>query len=134
MDEKKPTTTKKSASSSSTTKRTYTKKTVPAVEKPKAVAAAEPKELEVDPFVEQEKPKQKPAKENPNEKVRVFIPLDPSEQEHVTYIDGSDNGKFFHLQRGKEHELDKGLAENILFRIKTARELEEYVEEKRYKG
>ena len=121
---KKSTTTKKSTSTSTAPKKPRTPK--PVVEK-----VAEP-----DVPAEEKVIEAKPAKvaATKTEKVRVFIPLDPSETSREQIVHGSMNGKFYRLLRGKEHLLERGLAEHILFRIKTARELENYVEEKRYKG
>ena len=121
---KKSTTTKKSTSTSTAPKKPRTPK--PVVEK---VA-------ESDVTAEEKVTEEKPAKvtETKTEKVRVFIPLDPSETSREQIVHGSMNGKFYRLLRGKEHLLERGLAEHILFRIKTAQELEDYVEEKRYKG
>ena len=133
MDEKKPTTAKKGASSSAATKRTYTKKTVPAVEKPKTVAA-EPEELGVDPFITEEPAKKVAPKKDEKEYINVFIPLDPSLADiDGQYIMGSDNGRFFKYKRGESHRLEKGHAEYILSRINGAKKLEQFIEENRYK-
>ena len=134
MDEKKPTTAKKGASSSAATKRTYTKKTAPAVEKPAPVVAAEPEELGVDPFITEEPVKKVAPKKDEKEYINVFIPLDPSLADiEGQYIMGSDNGRFFKYKRGESHRLEKGHAEYILSRINGAKKLEQFIEENRYK-
>jgi len=121
---KKSTTTKKATSTSSAPKK-------PRAPKPVVEEVAEPIE-NTEPV--EEAPVKVAVKKSGNEKVRVFIPLDPSETLREQFVHGSVNGKFYRLLRGTEHLLDRSLAEHILFRIKTARELEDYVEEKRYKG
>lgn len=136
MDEKKPTATKKSASSSSITKRTYTKKAVPAVEKPKTVAA-EPEELGVDPFITE-----KPAKKiepvfvepDPYELVPIFIPFDPSLATTDQLIEGHLNGKFFALKRGATHMVERYLAEHIRVRFAYSDQAIKNIEEFKRRG
>ena len=136
MDEKKQTTTKKSASSSTATKRPYTKKAVPAVEKPATViTVATPEELGVDPFITEEPKKKVAPKKEETEYVDVFIPLDPSLADlDGQYIMGSDNGRFFKYKRGESHRLEKGHAEYIQSRINGVKKLEQFIEENRYKA
>lgn len=130
MDEKKSTTTKKSASSSTTTKRPYTKKAVPAAEKPATIV----EELEGDPFVAEEPKKKVAPKKEETEYIDVFIPLDPSLADlDGQYIMGSDNGRFFKYKRGESHRLEKGHAEYIQSRINGVKKLEQFIEENRYK-
>lgn len=112
----KKTTTKKKTTSTTTCKPRTPKPPIEAV----AAVVETPKPVKIAPKAERE------------EKVRVFIPLDPAEPTRVQIVSGSENGKGYELERGKEHLLDKGLAEHILFRIKTAYELEQFVEKTRW--
>ena len=84
---KKSTTAKKATSTSSAPKKPRSPK--PVVEK-----VAEPIE-NTEPV--EEAPVKVAVKKSGNEKVRVFIPLDPSETLREQFVHGSVNGKFYRL-------------------------------------
>lgn len=142
MDEKKPTATKKSASSSTATKRTYTKKAVPAVEKPKAVVAAKSEELAAGPFITEEPvkkaidKKQEPVfvEPDPYELVPVLIPLDPSLATTDQLFEGHLNGKFFAYKRGATHMVERYLAEHINRRFAYSEQAIKNIEEFKRRG
>lgn len=117
-------TTKKSTTS--TTKKKTTTST-----KPKT-----PKPIAAEPAIVSEEPKPKPVKKpEAPEKISVFIPLDPYIADRDgQYMIGSDNGRFFKYMRGKEHLLEKGHAEYILFRLENERQAEAFIEANRWKG
>ena len=126
---KKSTTTKKATTTSTAPKKPRAPK--PIVEE---VKVTDP--IIETPAIEQPKAKEVPvSKSAPNEKIRVYIPIDPTiADKDGQYIEGSDNGRFFRLKRGQEHFLDKDLAEHVLLRIKAVEELEAKIEATRYKG
>lgn len=114
---KKTTTTKKTTSTSDAPKKPRTPKPV--------VENKEPTDITENTKIKKEETPKKP------DKVLVSIPYDPSETMEEPFMHGSVNGKFYRLRRGREHLVTPSLAEEILRRNKTAKELEEFVDRKR---